>query len=343
MTKRITIRDVADKAGCSVTTVSLVMNQKAHHIPLVTRRKVIEVATRIGYHPNPLAVGLVTNRTGVIGLIVPNIANPFFSDIAKKVRQKIQEHNYSLIISESSNEAGILLSELKVILDRVVDGVIITKSSRITQAQEQQLVANANKAATPVVVIDSELEYSKVDSVIVDHCQGGYLATRHLLDLGHKRIGCFSGPKNTKTSEERIRGYQKALAESGIEFDSTLVYEGDYTMDFSDQALQYFLSRKVTALFCLNDMMAIGVLKAARSRGLNVPKQLSVVGFDDIPMAQLTEPQLTTIHQPIEEVIEEAVLQLVALINKEETNRKNLLHQPRLIIRESTTRQEGKK
>lgn len=333
MTKRITIKDVAAAAGYSITTVSLVLNGKGKNIPQTTQKHIEDVAEKLGYRPNRLAVAMVTQRTRIISLIVPDISNPFFGDIAKKVSRELDSYGYTLLIGEVSPEISWSMDLIKRIVDQQVDGIIMAKSTRLSSADEQKMVDIIRQSRIPFLIIDNG-SMSDIASVSVDHILGGYLAARYLLECAHRDIGCFTGPNETRTSDDRLEGYKKALHEYGVQFREDVLLEGNYAMDGKRESLKFFLSKSVSAIFCFNDSMAIEIYRQALQQGIRIPEDISVVGYDDILTSNALYPGLTTIRQPIDEVAKQAVSFMKRLIDQDGDGFSIVL-QPQLIIRGS--------
>ncbi len=335
---RVTIRDVASRAGFSITTVSLVLNNRNANIPQKTRDIILDAAKELGYRPNQLAVSLITKKTNVLGLIIPDIANSFFAEITKQVDLEANRHGYTIIIGETFNNIKKYNELLQMYVDRQVDGIVVTNSTRLSVADELKNIDFLKKHGIPSMSIDSSIERSDVNSILVDQKLGGYVATKHLLELGHRVIGCMTGPFGVTTSDERVAGYKKALAEYGISFRPELLFEGDYSMARSKDALDHFLKLHCSAVFALNDMMAFGIYRSAYQRNINIPEELSVVGFDDVNIADIVSPGLTTVRQPIDAIAVNAIEILNYMIeNKNEQQvGKRVYLEPTLIVREST-------
>lgn len=333
---RTTIKDVAERCGYSIATVSLVLNNKKVSIPQTTRDKVWKAATELGYRPNQLAVSMITKKTNVLGLVIPDNSNIFFADISKAIEVAAHRAGYNLIYGNSDNNPQRDLEYLEMFVDRRVDGIIYAKSTALDFRNNKEVTRFFKERTTPIVAVDRVVEDSSICSVVLDHFRGGYLAANYLLASGHTRIGCFTGPHDLESSQERLAGCKRAFAEAGISFDSSLVYEGNYQAGSEEQALEYFLGKKVTAVFVFNDIMAYGLYREARRRNLSIPKDLSVVGFDDVFFSELIRPALTTVRQPVAEMGECAVETLVRLIREEtKPEQSSYVFTPELIVRDS--------
>jgi len=336
---RATIKDVAQKAGCSITAVSFVLNNKEGiSIPASTRASILAAARELNYRPNQLAVSMVTKRTNVIGLIIPDNSNGFFAELSKIIERAAHVAGYSLIYGNSGNDASRDLDYVRIFADRQVDGIILAKSPSLSQEGNRALLDFLETLTIPFLMVDRLIPGSQGYSVSSNNFMGGYLATRHLLELGHRRIGAYTGSRDILSSNERLRGYRAALQEWGVPFDENLLYEGNYQLGREKSALAHFVSCDVSAIFSFNDLMAFGLYQEIRKMGLSIPEDLSIVGFDDVFFGTLVHPSLTTVRQPIDQIGSVAVSMLLDLIKGAPPSKElqNRVFAPTLIIREST-------
>ena len=327
-----TIQEVAEKAGVSSTTVSHVLNNTRLVSP-ETRARVEAAMDELGYHPNALARSLRRGQTHTLGLILPDSANPFFAEIGRAVEDAAFEFGYSVILCNTEGDLDKEQLYMDVLSKKQVDGIIFVAAGDRTDSLRGLL-----RRKMPVVVVDRDLTGVEVDAVLGDNLQGGYLATQHLIDLGHRRIACISGPSNVTPSAERVIGYRNAILGTGLMVDEDLIVRGDFHAESGHSAAHHLLDRSSapTALFVCNDMMAMGALRAAAEMGKRVPDTLAVVGFDDIDLASYTSPRLTTVAQPKVEMGRRAVQLLVErLADKALAPRKEILL-PQLIVRDSS-------
>lgn len=297
---RATQIDVARLAGVSQAMVSYVVNGNgAVKIPDETRKRILEAMQTLGYVPNALARGLRSGRTKTIGLVIPDNANPFFAEVARFIENIGFENGFSVILCNSDYDLDKENAHVDVLLAKQVDGVIFCSSGGTSEAQQK-----LRDGKTPWVTLDHDISGLQTGSVLIDYELGGYLATRHLLDLGHDRIGCITGPTQFSSSTERLDGYRQALHEAGRSVDPTLIVPGDFRIRGGEAAMLALLKldHPPSAVFAFNDLMAIGAMQGARIHGLQVPAEMSIVGFDDIPLAEALYPTLTTIAQPISEI-----------------------------------------
>ncbi len=332
----VSIKDIARAAGVSHSTVSRALSDS----PLVsaaTRARIQRLAREMGYSPDALARSLVTGRTRTIGVVATAITDPFIAQVVQAIEQTAYTHDYTLILAISNAEPEREIAAVEMLRSKRVDGVIVT-SSRVGALYRERL----EQLSVPVVLLNSHREQSGpyTFSVSVDNEHGGYLATRHLIQGGHRRIAYVRGAEGSSDSLARQSGYRRALEEAGLAFDPALVAPGTGRAGSGERALPRLLAldEPPTALFCYNDMTAIGLLRAARQRGLSVPRDLAVVGFDDIPFASYVQPSLTTVVQPMDEMGRLAVEMVLALTHGEPDGSEtaNVIVQGTLIVRESS-------
>ncbi|KPL83436.1 LacI family transcriptional regulator [Thermanaerothrix daxensis] len=288
-----TIREVAARAGVSPTTVSHVINNTRFVSP-EARERVLQAMEELGYRPNVLARSLRRGETRTLGLILPDSANPFFAEIARAIEDAAFHEGYNVILGNSENELEKERLYVDVLITKQVDGLIFVAAGDRSQSLED-LVGRG----VPVVVVDRQLIALEVDTVLADNLQGGLLATRHLIRLGHRRLGCITGPSHLTPSAQRVIGYRQALVEAGLPVDEDLIVRGDFSPRSGYLATRrlFTLAHPPTAIFACNDMMAIGALRALAELGRRVPEEVAVVGFDDIELASYTTPPLTTVRQ----------------------------------------------
>lgn len=290
------IKQVARLAGVSTATVSRTLKHP-EVVTAATREKVMAAVTRVGYTPNFLARNLRTLRSQAILVLVPDIGNPFFSEIIKGMEQVAHAHGYSLLLGDTQNNPEREMEYAARVSARQADG-LITLSSRIPFKNYRERIRNGT--LPPLVNACECVSDPHVPTVQIDNRAAAFKATQYLLDLGHRRIGFVTGPLVSPLSTERLKGYQAALRAAGITGRKPPVVNGDFTAASGEAAAEQILEAKPrpSAVFCSNDEMAIGLITAVKARGLRVPEQLSVIGFDDIPLARYFDPPLSTILQP---------------------------------------------
>jgi len=336
--QQVSIEDIARAAGVSHSTVSRALRGSSL-ISTDMRDRIQQLARQMGYTPNAIAQSLQTQRTNTLGLVVTSIDDPFLYDVVKGVEEVTRAAGYSVLLSSSHNNPDQEMAVIETFHRRRVDGILVA-SSRISSNYKERL----DSIQVPTVLINSHAEphYQLLHWVAVDDYKGAQLAVEHLLQLGHRSIGYLGIDNRPKANRQRHEGYQHALAAASIPYNDALVaiasgtdasHEEDVALGQSQA--QVLLDTGVTAIFCFNDMLAIGVLLACRKRGIPVPQELSVVGFDDIKMADYITPPLTTIHQPKVLLGNLATKMLLDLLDGHQVQ--NHLLSPTLKLRASTT------
>jgi LacI family transcriptional regulator len=336
MTKRITIADVAREAGVSTMTVSRVVNDK-DGVSSATRKCVQAVVDRLGYRPSNIARGLVTKRTGTLGLVMPDVSNPFFSEVARGAEHVAYGQSYNVFLCNTEENVDRELAVLKSLEEKRVDGVVLC-SSRLNE-EELEEATTRHPAA---VLVNRRLESGHVGVVMIDDRRGARVATEHLLRRGHRAIGFLAGPPASHSGSQRTKGHQAALAASGVSYNSDWTKHCSPTVEGGRDAASDLLSEhdELTALFCYNDLVAVGALQACDEHGVHVPEDVAVVGCDDIPLAALITPPLTTSRGPRYELGKQAMQLLLRQIDgcPEESEHgpcTEIVLQPELIIRAS--------
>lgn len=333
--RQITIKDVAERAGVSITTVSFVLNNSNPRISEKTREKVLQVVEELDYHSNKLAASMVTKRSNILGMVIPDTSNMFFTELARVITNEAQKNGYAVLYGGADNSMKRDMDFLRAFVDYRVDGIIMAHSASSNEGEENDMLKYLRKLNLPYIMVDRTMRDSTDEAVNMDHCYGGYLATRHLISMGHKRIGCLTGPSGIYTSMQRLDGYKRALEEAGIPYKEDLVFEGDFTMKHCKEAVDYLLRKQVSAVFAFNDMMALGLYKELAVRGLSVPGDLSIVGYDNILLSDMVNPPLTTISQPIDKIAGLVVRRISEMIEGKTAEKTEVLI-PELVVREST-------
>ncbi|OAS85990.1 MULTISPECIES: LacI family DNA-binding transcriptional regulator [Metabacillus] len=331
-----TMKDVAKLCGISISTVSRVINNSGY-VNKETEEKVKAAIEKLNFSPNQAARSLVNGDTKTIGLIIPDISNPFFPAIARAVEDTLQEEKYSIIVCNSDNDILKLSKHFKTLKQKSVDGIIIAgeiKRNHIQEFTEQNL---------PLVMIDVNTDSLPVNSVRTDNRFGGNIATNHLIEQGFSRIAHIRGPLDSSTAEDRYKGYLDSLKEFGILYDPTLVQIGDFHEESGYNAMLRLLahSNPPDAVFVANDLMALGVLEVLSKNN----SQIGIVGYDDIPFIKYLNPKLTTVKQPIYDIgIKAAQILLKTINNSSETvDFVKELMKPELIIRQTSLREKVRK
>lgn len=296
--KRSTIKDVARVANVSPTTVSRYLNKKIS-LPEKSARRIDEAKEQLNYQPNATARNLILGKTKILGLIIPDITNPFFSTLADTVEAEAFELGYSVLLCNTRTDIHREYYYLDFLsLDRV-DGILFLSNNASDAGLRERISQRSN-----VVILDEDIPGLSAPKVFSENENGGYLATRYLLEQGHRHIAYVGGADNLYSAQKRFQGYLRARAEFGLPVDPKLHYHGTYTYDYGTHVFSAIqkLNPRPSAVFAASDYIAIGILNRATEVGIRVPEELSLVGFDDVPFARLLRPPLTTIRQPIEQL-----------------------------------------
>jgi LacI family transcriptional regulator len=335
MAHRVTMADVAREAGVSLMTVSRVVNNK-DDVSLTTRQHVQAVIERLGYSPSGIARGLATRCTHTLGLVVPDVANPFFSDLARGAEHVAYAAGYNVFLCNTDEDPERDLAVLQSLEEKRVDGVVLC-SSRLDD-NDLRRVLNRHPA---IVLVNRRWEAASeedgVGVVMIDDEAGGRMAAQHLLDTGHRAVGLLAGPPASRSGRLRVKGFHAVLVAAGLSNNSTYVRPCSPTVEGGREAVRELLTAEpeLTALFCYNDLVAIGALHACVDLGRSVPDDVSVVGFDDIPLAALVTPSLTTCRVPRYEMGGQAMQLLLDQINSYREGYREIVMQPELILRAS--------
>jgi len=331
----VTIKDIAQRIGVSVSTVSMVLNGKDYRISPATREKVEAAAREMNYRPNRMAAGLVTKTSKTLGLIVPDITNSYFAEMAAVIEAKCADNGYSLFLCTTNYMPEHDVKYTNLLLEQGVDGILFVMSVDGHNHRAGECLQLLREAGVPILLLDQEWSNDIAVNVISNNEQGGYLAVRHLLELGHVRVGSLTGPAGTQTSQKRLSGYKRALQEYDLPFDPKLIVEGNFRTDSGYDQCDVLLAQNVTAIFAYNDMMALGIYKRLREKGIHVPEDISLVGYDNLNFTDCLEVPLTTIYQPAAQMGETAVVKMLQMLAKERPQ--DVIFAPKLIIRASTS------
>lgn len=327
----VTIKDIAKKVGVSPSVVSRALNNK-YGVKAETRERIVRTAKEMGYLPNILAQGLVTRKTNTIGVVMADISEPFFSQLIKGMNLVADETGYTLIYY-NSYESLVERSALEhMIKAQRVDGLIIV-GSRIKEDE----YLSGRTWEVPLVLVERRLTAPGLNCVWVDSITGAYKATRYLIDQGHRRIAHICGTLGFQVALDRLEGYKRALADTGLPYAEELVASGHFVWQDGYTATKEVLKQtpRCTAVFAGNDTMAYGALQAIAESGLEVPRDIAVVGFDDLEFSLLTNPPLTTVRQPRMEMGKKAVSILVSILAGKAEEGVKISLTPELIIRRS--------
>ena len=292
--KAASIYDVAREARVSVFTVSAVVNHKAH-VGKKLRERVEAAIAKLSYRPNLLARSLAKQQTHTIGMVVPDIANPFFPMVVRGAEDAAQERGYNLLLCNSDDNQQKEESALELLLSKRVDGILLTKTLSDISPPLRQMM---QETKIPIVLVMRTFPKVSKDAVITDDYQGAYDAVCHLARSGRKRIGLMGGPRKISNGKARWEGFRDALAANKLHYDSELVIEGDYRIESGYRGGNLLLSHRPDGIYVANYLMTVGVLKAAEEMGLRCPEDFGMVSFDDYPWLSIFRPKLTTVELP---------------------------------------------
>lgn len=329
---KITIKDIARLSGVSTTTVSKIINKKDKDISQNTIDRVNKIMKEHNYVPSTIARSMVTKKTKTIGIIIPDIRNPFFPELTRGAEDMAHDLGYNLIICNTDDDIAKERQYMDILKKKMVDGIIFTASSA------ESSISHISKNDPPMVLVDRDVELPNLKGrIVVDNITGGYIATKHLIDKGCKKIGIITGSKTSLPSIHRYEGYLKALKEANMEIREDICRFGSFKSEYGYEVVMDILDKEtdVDGIFCASDMIAIGAMKGIKEKGLNIPDDIKIVGFDDIYISGYLNPGLTTVRQPIYSIGAEAAKLLIESIeNKSE--KATVMLKTELVIREST-------
>lgn len=296
-----------------------------------TRKKVTKAVKELNYYPNSLARQFRTMKTKKIIVVVPDITNSFFSQVLKGIEMLARKNGYQVLLGDTENDIILEYEYLNTLYEKQVDGLIL-----LTARIDRNIIEKITKKY-PVVLACEYIENSNFPTVSIDNFSAARKATEHLIKLGHKKISHITGPKNIVLCRDRLKGYLQAMKDYRLEIDPLLILEGDfyYKTGYNLMLKLMSIDNPPTAVFADNDEMAIGAIKAIKVNNLKVPEDIAVVGFDDIKMASICEPSITTISQPTFEIGQKAMYLLIQILNKKIIKKRNYILENKLIIRES--------
>lgn len=328
----VTMRDVAAKAGVSIKTVSRVVNDQGE-IADATRQRVLVAINELGYRPSRIARAMVTQRSHTVGLVIPDITNPFFPEVARGVQDLAQSRDYNVFICNTDENAQEDLQTLHSLADQAVDGIIVFSS----MVSDDKLSAFAD-SFRPIITINRHFKHPSVGLVIVDNYHGARLAMDHLFEKGHTAIAMLTGNSASPQKIRRVKGYCDALTEAGLPVNQNWIIPDTPNMANGYKATRRLLTQypQITAIFTYNDLLALGTLRACYELGRRVPQDCAVIGFDDIQLATMVTPSLTTVHYDKYALGQLAMKRLFEMIENPEAVFSPIEVGVKLAIREST-------
>lgn len=329
--KRVTMRDVAEQAGVSKATVSHVINE-TRFVEDSTKERVQAAIRALGYRPNVAARSLTTQRTRIIGLIVSDVTNTFFAEIMRGIEDVLIANHYSLMLCNTNEVLEREEYYIDILLRQGVDGIIAAATS-----QDWDVLNEAAKLNIPVVMLDRTFENANSPYVGVNNEQGAYLGARHLIERGYRDIGILSGFQRLSTMRERLAGFEAALAEVDLELRESWNISSHLTIDDGKRAMQRLMAQaeRPEAVFICNNLLSLGALMGLRELALACPRDIAIVGFDDHPWAQVTNPPLTVVRQPTYAIGESAAQLVLKALNDEAADLPSALFNCQLIVRQS--------
>ena len=329
--KYITLKMVAEKAEVSVNTASRAINNKPD-INLETKKRVIQIAKELGYVRNATAVALRTRKTGTIGVVIADNRNPFYAEVLSGMEEAAREKNYHIILANTQRDYQKEEEAINLLLAKRVDGLLIAP----VQDRDDD-IKNLIDANIPFVVVGRDFKNIEVDAIYNDEVKGGFLATEYLIKKGHKRIALIDGFLYKSPAKGRLEGYKKALNKYRISLDESLISVGDINIEDGYERTKQMLEKNLdfTAIFAYNDMMAFGAMQAIKEKGLRIPKDIGLIGYDDILFSSLISPALTTIRLKKQELGVKSVKLLFSRINGNRKKTKKVMLGVELVVRET--------
>ncbi|PKE27736.1 DNA-binding transcriptional regulator CytR [Rahnella sp. AA] len=328
-----TMKDVAEQAGVSTATVSRAL-MNPEKVSASTRQKVDQAVMAVGYSPHALSRNLKRNESRTILVIVPDICDPFFADLIQGIERTAAESGYLVLIGDCAQQNQQEKTFINLIITKQIDGMLLLGSDLPFDASKEE-----QRNLPPMVMANEFAPELELPTVHIDNLTAAFEAVLYLLNLGHQRIACIEGPKHMPLCQYRSQGYVQALRRNGISVENALTAQGDFSYESGAQAVTELMAlpSPPTAIFCHNDIMAIGAMFQAKKMGLRIPQDLSVVGFDDIKASQYTDPPLTTVAQPRFQLGRQAMLLLLEQLQGNPVQNGSLLLESELVVRESTS------
>lgn len=326
-----TIYEVSKLAGVSLATVSRVMN-KSSNVSEKTREKVTAAMEQLGYRPNAVAKSLASNRSNCIGILVSELHGPFYGAMMGGIESEFRVADKHIVVTASHAELEREKEDIDFLISRNCDALILH-----VEAVSDEYLINLSKGKTPIFIINRLVPGLEDNCICLDNELGGYMATRKILEAGHKDLVYISGPKWKADAQERLKGHHRALKEFNIEYSADREYFGNYLQTGGSAGIKHFIEKgqKFTAVVCANDEMATGAMATAREHDLHIPQDISVMGFDDVIFSSYTYPKLTTIKYPIWDMGVMAARMVMKLVYKQTQKPVKTLFDPDLIERES--------
>lgn len=332
----VTINDIAKESGVSCATVSRVLNDSGY-VKYETKQKILKVIEKLNYTPSAIARSLSTNKTNIVGVIVPQINNPFFGEIIKGISKIADEHDLNIILCDTDDSMEKELKALKLLKEQRIEGILITPTS-VEDEFNSEYLKTIDSFGIPIVLIDGNVKYSTFDGVFVDNIKGAYDGTEALIKAGHEKIAIITGRMNSKPAQDRFIGYEKALARNNILLNKEYIFYGDYNKEISYEHTKKILSMKdrPTAILVCSNMMTLGCLKALYEENVRIPEDMAIIAFDRIDVLNIVGMNISFINGPTIEMGEIGMKILIDnLNNKENKAIKRITLLPELILKGS--------
>jgi LacI family transcriptional regulator len=327
--KNITMKDIAERVGVSKTTVSMVINKKDSNISEETKKKILDIVEETGYIPNNVARGLNTRKSGSIAIIIPDISNPFFSELSRAVEDVANKLGYNVILCNSDNNSNKEKKYVELLISKLIDGVILIPGEE-SEASAKLLKLNG----IPFVFVDRYIKgFEDYPGIYFDNKQGIKCGIEYLYVKGKRNIVFVSGPKKINVNKERINGYKEIMTEYGI-YNKLLIFESTFSLEGGIEITNKIIDEceSFDAIFYSNDIMAIGGMKTLKRRKYKIPKDILVMGFDGITLSRMIEPELTTIQQPIYSMGQQACNLIIDIIKGESIENAQIYFTPNIIV-----------
>ncbi len=330
-TVTVTIYDVAREANVSMATVSRVVNGNQNVKP-ATRKKVLKVIEELGYRPNAVARGLASKKTTTVGVIIPDISNSMYAELARGIEDIATMYRYNIILSNSDQNQNKELQLLETMLGKQVDGIVF-----MSDVISSELLSEMKRSPTPIVLAGSIDESDSIASVNIDYYSAAYEAVNKLIANGHKRIAFISGPLTSKVNKDyKLKAYQTALNDAGLGYDEKLIVECDNSYDEAIEAVETLRESEPTAYFVSNDEMSFGVIHAVEANGQNIPEDVEVISYENSKLARMARPMLTSVALPLYDIGAVSMRLLTKYMNAEEIEEKQVILPYRIEERQST-------
>lgn len=329
----VTIKDIAKKLGISYATVSRALNNHPE-VSAETRKMILKTAEEMGYKPNAIARGLVMRQTTTLGLVIPDITNPFFPEVARGVEDAASEGGYNVFLCNTNWDPAKERTLIQLLEEKRVDGLLVAPVTH-----DLSYLKQVEERGTPVIVLGRTSETVDLNYVVIDNVKGGLLAVEHLIKQGHVNIAFVGGLETDVSNQERLEGYQLALLKKEIPVKQEYIIHDSFKQESGYESARKLLDlpNRPSAIFAANDVLALGTTRAVEEAGMKVPGDIAVVGFDDIPFASYAEVQLTSISQPkyiMGEMAAKVLIEEIKGINR--GGKKHIVLQPELVVRRSS-------